>query len=365
MIQVNGLTKKFGDFTALSALDCTIPAGCIYGLVGSNGAGKSTLLRLICGIYRPDKGNVTLDGRNIYENPELKEKLVFVPDELYFLPQANMLRMAQTYASFYPRFDRSRFGELTDAFKLNPKANLGTFSKGMRRQAATVLALACKTDFLFLDETFDGLEDNVLVAGNTRTPFGEFRKFYSDPVHRWNAPKAEDIAGAKVAGIDPYFGEDSVRAAEMCREMGKPYVTIDCAYDSPMHRLSAVNVVSNEFYREHYKQEERDQVLQKYMDASDGLTIFTLGAKEIRFGRKGGKIRSFEPYQVDVVSTLGAGDAFKAGCVYALWAGMDDLSTVRFAAACAAVACTRFPLPLNPPQLAEVLMLMSTRGNVL
>ena len=89
---------------------------------------------------------------------ELKEKLVFVPDELYFLPQANMLRMAQTYASFYPRFDRSRFGELTDAFKLNPKANLGTFSKGMRRQAATVLALACKTDFLFLDETFDGLD---------------------------------------------------------------------------------------------------------------------------------------------------------------------------------------------------------------
>ena len=158
MIQVNGLTKKFGDFTALSALDCTIPAGCIYGLVGSNGAGKSTLLRLICGIYRPDKGNVTLDGRNIYENPELKEKLVFVPDELYFLPQANMLRMAQTYASFYPCFDRSRFGELTDAFKLNPKANLGTFSKGMRRQAATVLALACKTDFLFLDETFDGLD---------------------------------------------------------------------------------------------------------------------------------------------------------------------------------------------------------------
>ena len=158
MIQVNGLTKKFGDFTALSAVECTIPAGCIYGLVGSNGAGKSTLLRLICGIYRPDKGNVTLDGRNIYENPELKEKLVFVPDELYFLPQANMLRMAQTYASFYPRFDRSRFSELTDAFKLNPKANLGTFSKGMRRQAATVLALACKTDFLFLDETFDGLD---------------------------------------------------------------------------------------------------------------------------------------------------------------------------------------------------------------
>ena len=69
MIQVNGLTKRFGDFPAISGLDCTIPEGCVYGLVGANGAGKSTLLRLICGIYRPDKGNVTLDGKNIYENP--------------------------------------------------------------------------------------------------------------------------------------------------------------------------------------------------------------------------------------------------------------------------------------------------------
>lgn len=158
MIQVNGLTKKFGDFTALSALDCTIPDGCIYGLVGSNGAGKSTLLRLICGIYKPDRGNVTYDGKNIYENPLLKEKMVFVPDELYFLPQANMNRMAELYASVYRAFDHERFAELTNSFHLDPKANLNTFSKGMRRQAATILALSCRTDYLFLDETFDGLD---------------------------------------------------------------------------------------------------------------------------------------------------------------------------------------------------------------
>ena len=109
MIQVNALTKKFGDFTALDALDCTIPAGCVYGLVGSNGAGKSTLLRLICGVYRPDGGNVTLDGKNVYENTELKSRMAFVPDELYFLPQASMKRMAQAYAAFYPRFDHARF----------------------------------------------------------------------------------------------------------------------------------------------------------------------------------------------------------------------------------------------------------------
>ena len=158
MIQVNGLTKKFGDFTALSALDCTIPSGCIYGMVGSNGAGKSTLLRLICGVYKPDQGNVTLDGKNVYENPSLKARMVFVPDELYFLPQSSMQRMAQMYASIYPGFDYARFDELTQSFKLNPKANLNTFSKGMRRQAATILALSCRTDYLFLDETFDGLD---------------------------------------------------------------------------------------------------------------------------------------------------------------------------------------------------------------
>lgn len=158
MIQINALTKKFGDFTALRALDCTIPSGCVYGLVGSSGAGKSTLLRLICGVYKPDGGNVTLEGKNIYENPALKSRMVFVPDELYFLPQASMRRMAQAYAAVYPAFDFSRFDELTAQFKLDPRANLSTFSKGMRRQAATILALSCRTDFLFLDETFDGLD---------------------------------------------------------------------------------------------------------------------------------------------------------------------------------------------------------------
>ena len=220
---------------------------------------------------------------------------------------------------------------------------------------------ACDLTSLHLDESFDGLEDNVLVAGNTRTPLGQFQAFYADPNHRWNPPREEDIRQAQVAAIDPYFFEDSIRAAEICRDLKKPYVTIDCAYDSVLHRYSAVNVVSDEFYRDHYPQEARDDVLRKYMEASDGLTIFTLGAREIRFGRKGGQIQSIAPYKVDVVSTLGAGDTFKAGCVYALWAGMDDISTVRFAAASAAIACTRFPLPLNPPQLAEVLLLMSTR----
>lgn len=158
MITAQNLIKTFDKFTALENLSCSIPNGCIYGLVGSNGAGKSTLLRLITGIYRPDKGEVLIDGKRVYDNPEVKRRFVFVPDELYFLPQSNMNRMASLYKSVYPGFDGQRFEQLAHAFNLDPNAKLQTFSKGMKRQAATILALSVKPDFIFFDETFDGLD---------------------------------------------------------------------------------------------------------------------------------------------------------------------------------------------------------------
>lgn len=158
MITAKDLTKRFDNFTALNSLNCTIREGCIYGMVGSNGAGKSTLLRLISGIYKADGGSIEIDGKNVYENNELKNLLVFVPDELYFLPRSSMNRMAKLYSAIYERFSYDRFTELTKAFKLDPKANIGTFSKGMRRQAATILALSCNADYILFDETFDGLD---------------------------------------------------------------------------------------------------------------------------------------------------------------------------------------------------------------
>lgn len=158
MITAQNLTKTFDKFTALENLSCSIPNGCIYGLVGSNGAGKSTLLRLITGIYRPDKGEVLIDGKRVYDNPEVKRRFVFVPDELYFLPQSNMNRMASLYKSVYPALTAQRFEQLAHAFNLDPNAKLQTFSKGMKRQAATILALSVKPDFIFFDETFDGLD---------------------------------------------------------------------------------------------------------------------------------------------------------------------------------------------------------------
>ena len=158
MISANNVTMRFEDFEALKNLNCNIPSGCIYGLVGSNGAGKSTFLRLISGVYKPVEGEIFIDGAPVYENPIVKNEIVYIPDDLYFLPQSNMNKMADFYKAIYPQFSYERYRNLTETFRLDPKANLGTFSKGMKRQAATILGLSTMPRFLFFDETFDGLD---------------------------------------------------------------------------------------------------------------------------------------------------------------------------------------------------------------
>ena len=158
MISAKNVTMEFDGFSALKDLSCEIPDGVIYGLVGSNGAGKSTFLRLLSGVYRPKSGEITVNGEKLYENPMVKKDILYVPDELYFLPQASMNTMANFYAAAYENFSRERFKQLTETFGLNPEANINTFSKGMKRQVATVLALSAMPKYLFFDETFDGLD---------------------------------------------------------------------------------------------------------------------------------------------------------------------------------------------------------------
>ena len=158
MISVSGLTKVFDGYKALENVTCQIPEGCIYGMVGSNGAGKSTFLRLISGVYKADGGTVEVDGQPVYENPAIKNIIAFVPDDLFFINNASMRRMAVMYSRYYENFDMERFNFLTQTFKLNPNKSLNTFSKGMRRQAAIILAVSCRPKYLFLDETFDGLD---------------------------------------------------------------------------------------------------------------------------------------------------------------------------------------------------------------
>lgn len=158
MIRIDGITKKFEDFTALNNISFDIPDGSIFGLVGTNGAGKSTLIRLLTGVYIQDQGEILYDEKRVFDNPEVKNDVAYVSDELYFLPGASMDRMAGFYKTMYSNFSMDRYKTLVEGFGLDRKKNIANFSKGMKRQAATVLALSTMAKYLFFDETFDGLD---------------------------------------------------------------------------------------------------------------------------------------------------------------------------------------------------------------
>lgn len=220
------------------------------------------------------------------------------------------------------------------------------------------------TSKLYLDPTFDGLEDYVLIDQTTRTPFGTFGDYYSNGLKRWHEPEETDIISAKVVGLDPWFEDMTQKVVTTCKNHDIPYVTIDCPYDSDTNRYCYVNVLSNEFISGNYPDVDRNELFQRYIANTNGLVIFTLGAKDILYGRKGqlenGQPKHWKPYSVPVVSTLGAGDSFKAGCIYAVYKDMTDDEIVRFAAATAACACTEFPLPLNPPTLDKIYSIMNS-----
>ncbi len=158
MLELKNITKTFGDFKALDDLSMTVPKGTVYGLVGPNGAGKSTAIRHITGVYRPDCGEILLDGERVYENPRQKARIGYVPDEIFYYPSASLEEMRKFYAGMYPNFDNELFDRLYEVFQLPKKSPIRRFSKGMQKQAAFHLTVCTRPDFLVLDEPVDGLD---------------------------------------------------------------------------------------------------------------------------------------------------------------------------------------------------------------
>lgn len=157
-VTIENLTKKFDDYTVLDNISSGIEKGCIYGLIGTNGAGKSTLLNLISGIYFTDGGDVFTDGEKISDNVNIKDKISYISDEPYFFNSFTMNDMAKYLNKVYPSFSMDKFYEISSLFPLDIDKKLNTFSKGMKRQAAIVLALSRNPELLLCDESFDGLD---------------------------------------------------------------------------------------------------------------------------------------------------------------------------------------------------------------
>ena len=159
MIEAKAVSKSFDGFLALNHLDMTVPKGSIYGLVGPNGAGKSTILRHLCGVYRPDSGVITIEGQPVYEHPAIKERMVVIPDDVYYYGSASVREMMKFYRGMYPTFSMERFEKLAEAFpEVDAKRPIRRMSKGMQKQAAFWLAMSCCPDYLLLDEPVDGLD---------------------------------------------------------------------------------------------------------------------------------------------------------------------------------------------------------------
>lgn len=198
MIVTQNISKRFNDVQALNEISLNINKGAVFGLVGTNGAGKSTFLRLLAGIYQPDGGEITIDDQPVWENPQVKRRLFYISDEQYFFANATPQEVAHYYNGIYPNFDMVRFNELMQGFELVATRKISTFSKGMKKQLSVILGLVSGVDYIFCDETFDGL----------------------DPVMR-HAVKSLFAADVADRGLTPIIASHNLRELEdICDHVG-------------------------------------------------------------------------------------------------------------------------------------------------
>ena len=158
MIKVENITKSFEDIKALDSVTAEIQEGQVFGLIGTNGAGKSTFLRILCGVLKPEKGCVSIDGEDIYENEKLKQNVFYISDEQHFFTGGTPNEMRDFYASVYEKYDKAKFDDLIKKFGLDPARKISTFSKGMKKQLSVILGICSNAKYLLCDETFDGLD---------------------------------------------------------------------------------------------------------------------------------------------------------------------------------------------------------------
>ncbi len=158
MIEAVNLTKRFDEIVAVDHINATIRDGSVFGLIGTNGAGKSTFLRMMSGVLKPDEGTVKIDGESVFENERAKNRFFYISDDQFFFNNATPKDMMNYYKIVYPDFDEGRFRLLIKNFDLDEKRKINTFSKGMKKQVSVICGVCAGTDYLFCDETFDGLD---------------------------------------------------------------------------------------------------------------------------------------------------------------------------------------------------------------
>lgn len=176
MIKIDGVSKSYGKLKVLNDITLTVNNGSIYGLIGYNGAGKTTLLNIVSGLFKPDKGTVSIElNRKMhkpFDDPCVKRALYYVTDDPYYFPNTNLVGMRDFYCGMYPNWSDTSFKKLVDLFGIDPNKRISDFSKGMKRQSAIILAMSARPEYLLLDESFDGLDPNIrTIVGGLLTEY--------------------------------------------------------------------------------------------------------------------------------------------------------------------------------------------------
>lgn len=233
---------------------------------------------------------------------------------------------------------------------------LGADQNG-RRTKAFLSDHQIDTSRLPLREGYNGVQEVVFAANRTRTIFGTYGRLLKNA--DWNIPQESDITQAKVICLDPFFAQPASRVAEIAFNSGIPVVTVDCRHDDPLLRHTSAVVIAESYIRENYADREIKDVFRQYQAATSGLVILTFADAPVWYARRNETIKYFQPYSIDPVDTTGGGDSFRAGIVYGFLRGWNEGRTIDFAAAVAAITCTRFPGVLNAPTYDEVSDFMS------
>jgi sugar/nucleoside kinase (ribokinase family) len=221
----------------------------------------------------------------------------------------------------------------------------------LRKQGVDVSRVKVKRNF-------PGAWEIVLTDDSTRTVFGNYRRVLF--THKqWNRPRKSDLAWADIANIDPFFGEESLRAARYAAAMEVPFVTVDCPPDNILVAKAAAVVISGEFLKREFPQKSPDEMIETYRSRTPGLAILTGGGGEIRFGRTAGPARRSTPPAIRPLDTTGAGDAFRAGVAAGLLRGWDDADIITYASAAAVLVCRSFPGVLKSPSHRKVMEYIS------
>lgn len=198
MIEIKNVSKSFDAVKAVDSIQAVIEEGHVFGLIGTNGAGKSTLMRLMCGVFKPDEGEVLVDGEPVYDNPSAKARMFYISDDQYFFRNGTPKDMLRLYQTYYPDFDGQKWQDMMEKFGLDVGRKINTFSKGMKKQLSVVCGICANTKYLLCDETFDGL----------------------DPVMR-QAVKAVFIREMELRGLTPIVASHNLRELEdICEYVG-------------------------------------------------------------------------------------------------------------------------------------------------